>query len=58
MLLCVNAIAGIEWLSLVGGLSSPVALDLNLYTLIFRAEGAIKKHADAANDLVDIREAY
>ena len=53
-----SIIAGIPWLSWVGGATSALALFLNLYTLNFNAAGEIKKHTDAANDLWDIREAY
>lgn len=53
-----SLIAGISWLSWIGGLTSAVALGLNLYMLNFNVADDIKKHTDAANALWDIREAY
>lgn len=53
-----SVMAGVEWLGWVGGLSSSVALGLNLYTLNFNEVETIKKHTEAANELWDIREAY
>lgn len=51
-------IAGISWLSWIGGLTSAIALGLNLYMLNFNVDDDIKKHTDAANELWDVREAY
>lgn len=51
-------ISGISWLSWIGGLTSAVALGLNLYMLNFDVSDDIKKHTDAANELWDVREAY
>ena len=53
-----SLIAGLPWLSWIGGLTSAIALGLNLYMLNFNVQEDIKKHTDAANDLWDIREAY
>lgn len=53
-----SIIAGIPWLSWVGGLTSAVALGLNLYMLNFNLPDSIKSHTDAANELWDVREAY
>ena len=53
-----SIIAGIPWLSWVGGLTSAVALGLNLYMLNFNLPDNIKSHTDAANELWDVREAY
>lgn len=53
-----SLIAGIPWLSWIGGLTSAIALGLNLYMLNFNVQEDIKKHTDAANELWDIREAY
>ena len=53
-----SLIAGIPWLSWIGGLTSAIALGLNLYMLNFNIQEDIKKHTDAANELWDIREAY
>ncbi len=53
-----SLIAGIPWLSWIGGLTSAIALGLNLYMLNFNVQEDIKKHIDAANELWDIREAY
>ena len=51
-------ISGISWLSWIGGLTSAIALGLNLYMLNFNVADDIKKHTDAANELWDVREAY
>lgn len=51
-------ITDISWLSWVGGLTSALALALNLYKLNFNLPEEIKKHTDAANDLWEIREEY
>ncbi len=53
-----SIIAGVPWLSWVGGLTSAIALGLNLYSLNFNLPSDIKNHIDAANDLWDVREAY
>ena len=53
-----SIIAGIPWLSWVGGFTSATALGLNLYSLNFNLPSDIKNHTDAANDLWDVREAY
>ena len=50
--------SGISQLSWVGGLTSAIALGLNLYTLNFNIEDDICKHTDAANALWEVREAY
>ena len=51
-------LSGISQLSWVGGLTSAIALGLNLYTLNFNIEDDICKHTDAANALWEVREAY
>lgn len=53
-----SVISGVPWLSWIGGLTSAIALGLNLYMLNFNVTEEIKKHTDAANELWDIREAY
>lgn len=53
-----SLIAGIPWLSWIGGLTSAIALGLNLYMLNFNVQEDIRKHTEAANELWDIREAY
>jgi len=53
-----SVIAGIPWLSWIGGLTSAIALGLNLYMLNFNVAEDIKKHTDAANELWDVREAF
>ena len=53
-----SLISGVSWLSWIGGLTSAVALGLNLYMLNFNVTEEIKKHTDAANELWDVREAY
>ncbi len=53
-----SVIAGIPWLSWVGGFTSATALGLNLYSLNFNLPSDIKNHTDAANELWDVREAY
>ena len=50
--------AGYPELGWVGGLASATALGLNLYMLNFNPAEDIKKHADAANELWDVREAF
>lgn len=53
-----SIIAGIPWLSWVGGFTSATALGLNLYSLNFNLPSDIKSHTDAANELWDAKEAY
>lgn len=53
-----SLISGVPWLSWIGGLTSAIALGLNLYMLNFNVTEEIKKHIDAANELWDVREAY
>ena len=53
-----SIIAGISGLSWLGGLTSAIALGLNLYMLNFNLPENIKGHTDAANELWDAREAY
>lgn len=53
-----SVIAGVPWLSWIGGLTSAIALGLNLYSLNFNLPSDIKSHTDAANELWDVREAY
>lgn len=53
-----SVIAGIPELSWVGGFTSAIALDLNLYSLNFNLLTDIKSHTDAAYDLWEVREAY
>lgn len=53
-----SIIAGIPWLSWIGGLTSAIALALNLYSLNFNLPEEIKNHTEAANALWDVREAY
>ncbi|MCR5534559.1 MAG: SLATT domain-containing protein [Bacteroidaceae bacterium] len=53
-----SIIAGVPWLSWVGGFTSATALGLNLYSLNFNLPSDIKSHTDAANELWDVREAY
>lgn len=53
-----SIIAGIPCLSWLGGLTSAVALALNLYSLNFNLPADIKSHTDAANALWEVRELY
>ena len=53
-----SLIAGIPYLSWVGGFTSAIALGLNLYSLNFKLPDEIKVHTDAANALWDAREEY
>lgn len=46
------------FLSWMGGLSSAIALALNLYTYYFDLPGLIDKHTNAANELWVVREGY
>lgn len=50
--------SGIPQLSWVGGLTSAVALGINLYMLNFNLPDNIKQHTDAANALWEVRERY
>lgn len=50
--------SGIPQFSWVGGLTSAVALGINLYMLNFNLLEKIKQHTDAANELWDVREKY
>ena len=45
-----SVIAGVPWLSWIGGLTSAIALGLNLYSLNFNLPSDIKSHTDAANE--------
>ena len=54
----VSIISGISQLSWIGGLTSTVALGINLYTLNFNLPEMIKLHNEAANDLWEVREKY
>ena len=49
---------GVTWLSWLSGFCSAGALFLNLYMLNFNPADDIKKHADAANELWDVRESF
>ncbi len=51
-------IAGIPWLSWMGGLTSAISLALNLYTLNFNLPNEIKNHTDAANELWDVKNSF
>ena len=53
-----SIVVGIPWLSWVGGLTSALALALNLYSLNFNLPEDIKSHTDAANELWDVKESY
>lgn len=53
-----SLIASIPWLGWGGGLSSALALGLNLYMLNFNISDEIKQHTDAANELWLVRELY
>ena len=50
--------SGISQLSWIGGLTSAVALGINLYMLNFNLPDNIKQHTDAANELWEVREQY
>ena len=50
--------SGITKLSWIGGLTSAVALGINLYMLNFNLPDNINQHTDAANDLWEVREQY
>ncbi len=51
-------LSGIPKLSWIGGLTSVVALGINLYILNFDLPNSIKHHSDAANELWEVRENY
>lgn len=53
-----SLITGISGLSWLGGMTSAIALAINLYALNFNMPREIKQHTDAANELWDIRESY
>lgn len=53
-----SILSGIPKLSWIGGLTSAIALGINLYMLNFNLPEKIKQHTDAANDLWDVREKY
>lgn len=53
-----SLISGVSWLGWIGGLTSALALALNLYMLNFNITEDAKKHIDAANELWDVREGY
>ncbi len=53
-----SILAGIAKLNWIGGLTSAVALCINLYMLNFNLPDEIKRHTDAANELWEVREKY
>ena len=53
-----SLISGISQLSWLGGLTSAIALGVNLYMLNFNLPDNIKQHTDAANALWEVRERY
>ncbi|MBQ6305879.1 MAG: SLATT domain-containing protein [Bacteroidales bacterium] len=53
-----SLISDIPWLSWIGGMTSAIALALNLYSLNFNLPADIKAHTDAANELWDVKESY
>ena len=53
-----SLISGISQLSWLGGLTSVIALGINLYMLNFNLPDSIKQHTDAANALWEVREKY
>lgn len=53
-----SLISGISQLSWLGGLTSAIALGINLYMLNFNLPDNIKQHIDAANALWEVRERY
>ena len=53
-----SILVGIPQLSWLGGLTSAVALGINLYMLNFNLPDEIKQHTDAANELWEAREKY
>lgn len=54
----VSIVAGVPCLSWIGGITSSIALGLNLYMLHFNLPDLIKAHMDAANCLWEVRENY
>ena len=50
--------SGLPQLRWVGGLTSAIALGINLYMLNFNLPDNIKQHIDAANALWEVRERY
>ena len=53
-----SLVSGVLQLSWIGGLTSVVALGINLYILNFNLPDNIKKHTDAANELWEVRAKY
>ena len=53
-----SIMTSIPQFSWVGGLTSAMALCINLYMLNFRISDIIKQHTDAANELWEVKEKY
>ena len=53
-----SLISGVSQLSWLGGLTSALALGINLYMLNFNLPDNIKQHTEAANALWEVRERY
>ncbi len=53
-----SLISGVSQLSWLGGLTSAIALGINLYMLNFNLPDNIKQHTEAANALWEVRERY
>lgn len=53
-----SLVSGIPQLSWIAGLTSAIALGINLYMLNFNLPDNIKQHTDAANALWEVRERY
>ena len=53
-----SLISSCSQLSWLGGLTSVIALGINLYMLNFSLPDSIKQHTDAANELWEVRERY
>lgn len=53
-----SLVSGNPQLSWLGGLTSVIALGINLYMLNFNLPDEIKQHTDAANALWEVRERY
>ena len=53
-----SLISGVSQLSWLGGLTSAIALGINLYMLNFNLPDNIKQHTEAANALWEVRESY
>lgn len=53
-----SIMTSIPQFSWVGGLTSAMALGINLYMLNFRISDIIKQHTDAANELWEVKEKY